>query len=72
MTIIIENASFSFTKAIRELAKIDGAKVRTEKKLKPSEYFYSDENMAVLKQSLNQLADNKVVVHEPIEVKCVL
>ena len=66
MTIVIENASFSFTKAIRKLAKIDGAKVKTERKLNSSEYFYSYENMAVLKKSMSQLADNKVVVHEPV------
>ena len=69
MTIVIENASFSFTQAIRELAKIDGAKVKTERKLKPSDYFYSDENMAVLKQSMKQFAENKVVVHKPVEVR---
>ncbi len=67
MTIVIDNASFSFVKAIKELAKIDGATVRTEKKSK-IDPFYSEENMAVLKKSMAQFEQNKVVIHKPIEV----
>ena len=67
MTLVIDNASFSFAKAIKELAKIDGASVRTEKKSK-IDPFYSEENMAVLKKSMAQFEQNKIVVHEPIEV----
>ena len=67
MTIVIDNASFSFVKAIKELAKIDGATVRTEKKSK-IDPFYSEENMAVLKKSMAQFEQNKVVIHEPIKV----